>query len=82
MLPLALSQMQRLKHWVRAVDALDRKLFVNGLPDVATNITGFEIKQNSVGDCSVLSSLAVCAHHEFKHQYKQRLISCNIFPQD
>lgn len=38
--------------------------------------------QEKVGDCSVLSSLAVTAHHEFKHHHKTRLISCNIFPQD
>ena len=35
-----------------------------------------------MGDCSVLSSLAVAAHYELKHKYTKKLISCNIFPQD
>ena len=74
--------MSSLKSWTRAIDILDKKYFVNGVPDVATKITGFEIMQENVGDCSVLSSLAVCAHHEFKHNHQMRLISCNIFPQD
>lgn len=72
--------MGKLKHWARAIDVLDKKYFVNGLPDVANGITGFEIMQKGVGDCSVLSSLAVCAHHEFKKGHKVRLISCNIYP--
>jgi len=55
---------------------------VNGIPDVATNITGYEIHQKKVGDCSVLCSLAVAAHHEFKHNHQVRLISNKIFPQD
>ena len=38
--------------------------------------------QNKVGDCSVLSSLAVAAHYEFKHKYQKRLISNKIYPQD
>jgi hypothetical protein len=66
MLPLSLKQMQRLKYWYRAADILDRSYFVNGVPDVANNVTGYEIMQKKVGDCSVLSSLAVAAHHEFK----------------
>lgn len=82
MLTLGLEQMQRLKGWYRAIDILDKKHFVGGVPDVATNITGYEIRQKKVGDCSVLCSLAVSAHHEFKQAYRQRVISCNIFPQD
>jgi len=72
--------MQKLKFWFRAIDILDSSHFVRGVPDVATSITGYEIMQKKVGDCSVLSSLAVTAHHEFKHQHKTRLISGNIFP--
>jgi hypothetical protein len=67
MLPLSLKQMDRLKFWFRAIDVIDSKHFVRGVPDIATAITGYEIKQSGVGDCSVLSSLAVAAHHEFKH---------------
>jgi calpain-7 len=82
MLPLSLKQLEKLKCWCRAIDVLDSKNFVRGVPDVATAITGYEIMQKGVGDCSVLSSLAVTAHHEFKHHHKLRLISGNIFPQD
>lgn len=82
MLPLSLKQMQRLKYWYRAVDILDRSNFVNGVPDVATGVTGYEIMQKKVGDCSVLSSMAVAAHHEFKFGHKVRLITDKIFPQD
>lgn len=82
LLPLSLKQMQKLKHWFRAIDILDRSHFKNGVPVVADQITGYEIMQKSVGDCSVLCSLAVTAHHEFKHQHKIRLISSNIYPQD
>ena len=69
MLPLSLSQMQKLKHYARAIDILDKKHFVRGVPDIANQITGFEIMQKKVGDCSVLSSLAVSAHHELKGKY-------------
>lgn len=77
---LSLKQHSRLKGWYRAVDVLDSKHFVRGVPVVADQITGFEIMQKGVGDCSVLSSLAVTAHHELKHNHSMRLISCNIFP--
>lgn len=52
------------------------------MPDIASNINGYEVMQKQVGDCSVLSSLAVAAHFEFKHKYTKQLISNNIFPQD
>lgn len=52
------------------------------MPDVATQINGYEITQKQVGDCSVLSSLAVAAHLEFKSGYKKKLISWLIYPQD
>ena len=38
--------------------------------------------QRKIGDCSVLSSLAVAAHYELKYKYQRRLISCQIYPQD
>ena len=57
--------------------------YIDGKPDIATGIHGFEIMQKQVGDCSVLSSLAVCGHYEFKFRQQGRhLISKNIFPQD
>jgi hypothetical protein len=61
---------------------MDSKYFINGKPDVATGITGYEIMQRKIGDCSVLSSLAVSAHFELKMQYKKRIISCQLYPQD
>ena len=82
MLNLSLKQMKRLKYWYRAIEILDRSHFVNGVPDVATGVTGYEIMQKKVGDCSVLSSMAVAAHHEFKFGHKVRLITDKIFPQD
>mmetsp|Transcript_9346 Transcript_9346/g.14129 ORF Transcript_9346/g.14129 Transcript_9346/m.14129 type:complete len:205 (+) Transcript_9346:371-985(+) len=80
MLPLSLKQMKRFKKWYRAIDILDRTHFVNGYPQVAHEITGYEIMQKKIGDCSVLSSLAVTAHHEWKSGYRERLISNHIFP--
>jgi hypothetical protein len=50
------------------------------MPDIATEINGFDIKQKEVGDCSVLSSLAVAAHFEMKTKWQKKLISNNIFP--
>lgn len=80
MLPLSLKQMQKLKFWYRAIDILDKSHFKNGVPVVATGVTGYEIMQKGVGDCSVLTSIAVAAHHEFKFQHKVRLITDKIFP--
>ena len=38
--------------------------------------------QKQVGDCSVLSALAVAAHFELKSNWTKRIITHNIFPQD
>lgn len=38
-------------------------------------------RQNLVGDCSVVASLAVAAHFEFKHNYTRKLVTNKIFPQ-
>ena len=54
---------------------MDRQFYINGRPDVATGITGYEIMQRKIGDCSVLSSLAVAAHYELKMKYSRRVIS-------
>lgn len=54
---------------MRPIDVADSSQFINGMPDIATQINGFEIMQKSVGDCSVLSSLAVAAHFEMKNKY-------------
>ena len=40
------------------------------------------MEQHSVGDCSVVSSLACLAHYEMRTGYQDRVISSKIFPQD
>jgi len=37
--------MSKLQHWGRAIDVVDPTYFVNGVPDVANGITGYEIMQ-------------------------------------
>ena len=47
MLPLSIKQAGRLKHWVRLIDVLpkiSKECLVNGVPDVATRITGYELQ--------------------------------------
>jgi hypothetical protein len=61
--------MKHFSEWVRPSEIIDRNLYINGRPDVATNITGYEVMQRKIGDCSVLSSLAVAAHYELKWKY-------------
>ena len=82
LLPLSVKQMRSLKEWARPIDTISSDQFINGKPDIATNINGYEVMQKQIGDCSVLSSLAVAAHYELKHQYRKKLISNKIFPQD
>jgi hypothetical protein len=60
---------------MRPHEVMDRQFYINGRPDVATGITGYEIMQRKIGDCSVLSSLAVAAHYELKMKYSRRVIS-------
>lgn len=79
-LPLSLKQHSHFRYWARLIDVLDSSYYVNGVPDVATQITGYEVKQKQVGDCSVLCSLAVTAHHEFKFNHQVKLISNHIYP--
>ena len=69
MLPLSIKQMKHFKQWVRPIEVIDRSQYVQGRPDVATGITGYEVMQRKIGDCSVLSSLAVAAHYELKYKY-------------
>lgn len=48
-------------------------------PEIIKRFTYHSILQTLVGDCSFVSSLAVCASWE--HRFKQTLISRNIYPQ-
>mmetsp|Transcript_7314 Transcript_7314/g.6517 ORF Transcript_7314/g.6517 Transcript_7314/m.6517 type:complete len:84 (+) Transcript_7314:427-678(+) len=75
MLPLSLKQMKNFGHWVRPVDVVDKSHYVDGHPDVATFVSGYEVMQRKIGDCSVLSSLAVAAHYELKMKHKKRIIT-------
>ncbi len=75
LLPLSLKQMKHFSQWVRPVEIIDKQKYINGKPDVATGITGYEIMQRKIGDCSVLSSLAVAAHYEFKWHHQRKIIS-------
>ena len=69
LLPLSMKQQKHFKEWIRPHEIIDRKNYVNGRPDVATGISGYEVMQRKIGDCSVLSSLAVAAHYELKMKY-------------
>ena len=82
LLPLSIKQQKHFKEWVRPHEIIDRKNYLNGRPDVATGISGYEVMQRKIGDCSVLSSLAVAAHYELKMKYQKRIISSQIYPQD
>jgi len=81
-LPLSVRQMKHLKSWSRPIQVADPLKIMNGRLNVAEQINGFEVMQKQVHDCSVLSALAVAAHHEMKTNYQTRLISGNIYPQD
>jgi Calpain family cysteine protease len=80
LLALSSKQQKHFKEWVRPHEIIDSKSYINNQPDVATGITGYEIMQRKIGDCSVLSSLAVAAHYELKMKYAKRIISCQIYP--
>lgn len=77
-----MKQMKHFKCWIRPQEVIDKSNYIGGKPDICTNITGYEVMQRKIGDCSVLSALAVAAHYEFKWKYQKRIITCNIFPQD
>jgi hypothetical protein len=36
MLRLSVKQGNKLKHWARLIDVLDKSYFINGIPDVAS----------------------------------------------
>ena len=72
--------MQRLREWARPKDHIPAEQWVNGMPDIATQVNGYEVMQKQVGDCSVLSSLAVAGHFEMKTRWQKRIITQNIFP--
>jgi len=54
---------------VRPHEVIDKQHYVNGRINVAQGVTGYEVVQDKIGDCSVVSSLAVAAHFELKSKY-------------
>ena len=65
LLPLSQSQMKDFNIWLRPHEFYAEHLH-NDKIIIADEITGYEVQQKEVGDCSVLSSLAVAAHYEYK----------------
>ena len=45
LLPLAVRQMQKLREWARPKDHIPQDQFVNGMPDIATQVNGYEVMQ-------------------------------------
>ena len=45
LLPLSVRQMQKLREWSRPKDMIPHEQFVNGMPDIATGINGYEVMQ-------------------------------------
>jgi hypothetical protein len=45
MLSLSIKQMERLKEWVRPCDVISGDQWINGMPDIATEINGYEVQQ-------------------------------------
>lgn len=45
MLALSVKQMERLKEWVRPCDVIPSDQWINGMPDIATEINGYEVSQ-------------------------------------
>ena len=43
LLTLSVRQMQRLREWARPKDHIDSSNFVNGMPDIATQVNGYEV---------------------------------------
>lgn len=81
-LPLSNSQATKFVGYKRPRDFVPKKFRTDGIIPINRNITGFEINQSSVGDCSVISSLALCAHMECKMGYTKSVVTGNIYPQD
>lgn len=80
---LALSAAQNKNFdWFKRPRDFIAKKYRNPTINVGDEVSGFEVNQNSVGDCSVVASLALAGHLEWKLGYRKRIITCNIFPQD
>ena len=44
-LALSTRQMKHMKEWARPIDVADPATFIRGMPDIATEINGFEVMQ-------------------------------------
>ena len=60
---LSESQNSRFVGFKRPRDFIHKK-YRNPVINVGDNVSGFEVNQNSVGDCSVVASLALAGHTE------------------
>lgn len=74
-IPLSQSQRERCQGWARPRQMMERTPCI-----LSKTPSPLDVIQDSVTDCSFLSSLAIAAHHEWK--WGKRLISGIIFPQD
>ena len=45
LLPLSVKQMTNLREWARPKDHIPAEHWVNGMPDVATQVNGYEVMQ-------------------------------------
>lgn len=60
---LSESQSKRFEGFKRPRDFIPKK-YRNPVINIGDEVSGFEVNQNSVGDCSVVSSLALSGHLE------------------
>ena len=78
---LSESQSTKCAGFKRPRDFIPKK-YKNPVINIGDEVSGFEVNQNSVGDCSVISSLALSGHMEWKLGWSKRIITGNIYPQD
>lgn len=71
---LSESQIKHFFGFKRPRDFISKK-YKNPVINIGDGVSGFEVNQNSVGDCSVVASLALSGHLESKLQHKKRIIT-------
>jgi hypothetical protein len=71
---LSESQSKHFFGFKRPRDFIAKK-YKNPIVNIGDNVSGFEVNQNSVGDCSVVASLALAGHLEMKLGYKKRIVT-------
>lgn len=71
---LSEAQTKNFDGFKRPRDFIPKK-YRNPVINIGDNVSGFEVNQNSVGDCSVVASLALAGHTELKMDYTKRIIT-------